>query len=142
MDVRERIVADARTWIGTPFHHAAAVKGVGADCAGFLHGVFGELMGLRPFPHGYAPDWCAHNESTMFLDWIGSYVVEVQRPVPAGLVVAKYGLSYSHGGLVTFDNTVIHAFGRNNQGRVRETNFRRFHRGNHVRYFEPKWPNS
>ncbi len=33
------IVREARTWIGTPFHHAARVKGVGVDCAGLLVGV-------------------------------------------------------------------------------------------------------
>lgn len=29
---REQIVTEARTWIGTPFHHQGRVKGVGGDC--------------------------------------------------------------------------------------------------------------
>ena len=37
------IVTQARTWIGTPYHHAAAVKGVGSDCTGLLIGVAREL---------------------------------------------------------------------------------------------------
>lgn len=32
---RELIVAEARSWIGTPFSHQAGLKGVGADCFGF-----------------------------------------------------------------------------------------------------------
>jgi NlpC/P60 family putative phage cell wall peptidase len=38
-DLRERIVAEARTWVGTPFVHQAAVKGVGVDCVMLLHEV-------------------------------------------------------------------------------------------------------
>ena len=35
----ERIVAEARTWLGTRFHHQGRVKGVGVDCAGLVVGV-------------------------------------------------------------------------------------------------------
>lgn len=37
------IISKAREWIGTPYHHAAAVKGVGSDCTGLLIGVAREL---------------------------------------------------------------------------------------------------
>lgn len=36
---RADIVAEARTWIGTPWRHQARVKGVGVDCIGFVGGV-------------------------------------------------------------------------------------------------------
>lgn len=36
---RAEIVAEARTWIGTPFHHQAVLKGVGVDCRGLLLGI-------------------------------------------------------------------------------------------------------
>ncbi len=39
------IVAEARTWIGTPWRHQARVKGVGVDCIGFVGGV-GVALGL------------------------------------------------------------------------------------------------
>jgi cell wall-associated NlpC family hydrolase len=32
----ERIVAEARTWLGTRFHHQGRVKHVGVDCAGLV----------------------------------------------------------------------------------------------------------
>ncbi len=35
----DALVAEARTWLGTPFHWQASVKGVGADCKGFIWGV-------------------------------------------------------------------------------------------------------
>lgn len=31
-------VNEARTWLKTPFHHQASVKGVGCDCAGLVKG--------------------------------------------------------------------------------------------------------
>lgn len=40
---REALVAAARGWIGTPFHHQAAVKGVGCDCIGLVRGVAAEV---------------------------------------------------------------------------------------------------
>ncbi len=44
-----------RSWIGTPFHHGASLKGVGCDCYGLIVGVARD-MGLRPpalpvYPH-------------------------------------------------------------------------------------------
>jgi cell wall-associated NlpC family hydrolase len=40
---RSAIVAEARTWIDTPFIWQAAAKGAGADCKGLLWGVAREL---------------------------------------------------------------------------------------------------
>jgi len=37
------VVAAARSWIGTPFHHRARLKGVGVDCSGLIVGVCREL---------------------------------------------------------------------------------------------------
>ena len=35
-EYRAAIVAEARTWISTPYRHAAAIKGLGTDCAMLL----------------------------------------------------------------------------------------------------------
>lgn len=37
------LVAEARTWVGTPFVWQASLKGVGADCKGLIWGVAREL---------------------------------------------------------------------------------------------------
>ena len=39
---RADIVEEARSWLGTPYHHQAALKGVGCDCIGLLRDVFSE----------------------------------------------------------------------------------------------------
>ena len=30
------LIDEARTWLGTPYHHQASIKRVGCDCVGFL----------------------------------------------------------------------------------------------------------
>lgn len=56
--LQERIVTEARSWIGTPYHHQAAVKGAGADCLGLVRGVWRAIYGQEPerVP-AYTPDW-------------------------------------------------------------------------------------
>lgn len=39
------IIAEARTWIGTPWRHQAARKGVGCDCIGLVSGV-ADVLGI------------------------------------------------------------------------------------------------
>ena len=48
MTTREQIVAAARGWAGTPYHHQASVKGVGCDCLGLIRGLWRELVGDEP----------------------------------------------------------------------------------------------
>lgn len=53
LSFRERAVAYARTLIGTPFHHAARLPGVGVDCVGVV-----VLTGahLGAWPEGFDVD--------------------------------------------------------------------------------------
>lgn len=34
------IVVEARSWIGTPYAHGAALKGTGCDCLGLVRGIW------------------------------------------------------------------------------------------------------
>lgn len=45
--MRADVVAEARRWIGTPYHHQAHERGVGCDCAGLVAGV-AVALGLVP----------------------------------------------------------------------------------------------
>ena len=58
MQSRRRIVDAARRWIGTPYRHQAALRGVGCACLGFVRGVWREVEGTEPeTPPPYASDW-------------------------------------------------------------------------------------
>jgi NlpC/P60 family putative phage cell wall peptidase len=51
--MREQIIAEARRWVGTPYHHQAALIGVGCDCVGLIRGV-GHSTGAMPLdPDGW-----------------------------------------------------------------------------------------
>ena len=55
---REAIVAEARAWIGTPYHHQASVKGAGCDCFGLVRGVWRAFYGEEPEEvPAYTRDW-------------------------------------------------------------------------------------
>lgn len=49
---------EARSWIGTPWHHQARVKGVGVDCVGVVIGVARDLglSGYDVTGYGELPD--------------------------------------------------------------------------------------
>jgi NlpC/P60 family putative phage cell wall peptidase len=58
MVARAAIVAQARSWIGTPYRHQASLKGVGCDCLGLVRGVWRALIGPEPEALApYSPDW-------------------------------------------------------------------------------------
>ena len=64
---RSLIVAEARSWIGTPYRHQASLKGVGCDCLGLVRGVWRAVVGEEPErAPPYAPDWAeAAGEETL-----------------------------------------------------------------------------
>ena len=52
------VVAVARSWLGTPYHDQASLRGVGCDCLGLARGVWREVVGTEPFPiPPYSRDW-------------------------------------------------------------------------------------
>lgn len=128
-ETRASILTNARSWIGTPYHHKGRVKGVGVDCGGLIYELFAPHLPLAPFPTDYPADWALHKDNELYLAFIREHVREVPRVPDFGLVMFKYGLCYSHGGLVTDRRTVIHAWGRTKEGRVMESDFKFFRFG-------------
>jgi NlpC/P60 family putative phage cell wall peptidase len=53
-----RIVTEARAWIGTPYVHQASVRGAGCDCLGLIRGIWRAQIGPEPqtIP-AYSRDW-------------------------------------------------------------------------------------
>ncbi len=58
MTSRRAVLAEARSWLGTPYQHQASAKGAGCDCLGLVRGVWRALYGAEPeMAPPYTPDW-------------------------------------------------------------------------------------
>jgi NlpC/P60 family putative phage cell wall peptidase len=54
----DTVIIVARSWLRTPYHDQASLKGVGCDCLGLARGVWREVVGPEPFPiPPYSRDW-------------------------------------------------------------------------------------
>lgn len=113
MQGRARIVAEARSWRGTPYHHQADVKGVGVDCALLLVRVCVDLGFSAPFdPRPYPTDWFLHRDEERFLGFVWERAHKVDRPKPGDVIVMRCGRCFAHGGVVTGVDplVIVHAF--------------------------------
>jgi cell wall-associated NlpC family hydrolase len=113
---RARAIAVAETWLGTPWHHEARVKGHGVDCAQILIAVYAEAGLIPDFKTApYPADWHLHRETPLFVQHVLEHAVEVRgAPLPGDMVLFRFGRQFSHGSIVTGWPMVIHAptFGR------------------------------
>jgi NlpC/P60 family putative phage cell wall peptidase len=110
---RARVVEAARAWTGTPYHHAADLRGVGVDCAMLLVRVFCDLGLVEPFdPRPYTRDWHLHRGDERYLGFLLARAREVERPQAGDVIVFRIGRCYAHGGIVTAPEplTILHAF--------------------------------
>lgn len=113
---RARVNAAARSWIGTPFHDCAAVKGKGGgvDCAMLLRAVYVEA-GIIPYFDiaPYSPQHFLHSGEEKFL----GYVTRFAREIPCTAVqtgdVALYRIAkaFAHGAIVIAPGwpAIVHA---------------------------------
>ena len=119
---RAAVVAAARGWIGTKFHHHAAVKGHGIDCAHLILQAHVEAGLVDLFEtEAYPADWMFHRDEERFAAKIEEYASQVgdelilaeQSPdfiVKQGnILIWKYGRTFSHSAIVSDWPMIIHA---------------------------------
>lgn len=110
---RAAVVAEARSWIRTPYHHAADVKGHGVDCAMILIRVYSAVGLIEPFdPRPYTRDWFLHRSEEKYLGLLFDRAHEVREPGLGDVVVFRIGRLFAHAGIVgrLEPLAVIHAF--------------------------------
>ncbi len=87
---RTRILTIARTWIGTPFHHRASLRGVGTDCLGLIRGIWRDLHGEEPEPlPDYSPDWAEATGREDMLAAALRHLIPVQTPQPGDVLLFR-----------------------------------------------------
>jgi NlpC/P60 family putative phage cell wall peptidase len=111
---REKIVAAARGWIGTPYRHQGALKGVGCDCLGLIVGVWREVTGgeVGALPP-YTPDWAEALGRETFAEGARRHLVEIgAEAAREGDVVLfrwRAHLPAKHAGILTGPDAMVHA---------------------------------
>lgn len=108
---REDVVREALTWIGTPFHHQARIKGAGVDCGQFPLAVF-EACELIPHykPDRYPADFHLHCDQELYLVHLERFAARVNQPRPGDLALFRFGRVVSHGSIVVRWPQIVHAY--------------------------------
>lgn len=119
---RAAIVAAARAWIGTPYHHQASLRGVGCDCLGLVRGVWREIYGEEPeTPPPYGPNWGETGSVEHLHDAANRHLVSVElSQANAGDVLLfrmRDGAMAKHLAVLSSPATLVHALSGD---RVRE----------------------
>ena len=123
MTTRLDVIECARSFLETPFHHQARLKGVGVDCVGLVIGVARELGLVAPDFDVDAYPRTPDGTSLMHLVNLHMTPIAHEAMQPGDVVVVSFDRDpqhlgilgdYRHGGL-----SIIHAAG--NAGRVIET---------------------
>ena len=108
---RDAVLAEAREWLRTPYHHKAAIKGAGVDCAMILIEVYAAVGLISHIDVGdYPQDWMMHRSEERYLGWVEKYAHTVESPKPGDIAVFKFGRCFSHAAIVVDYPHIIHAY--------------------------------
>ena len=105
------LVAEAQTWINTPYLANADVKGAGVDCGMLLVRVFVDTGVIAAFdPRPYPIQWAFHQRAERYLELVQRFGVEIQGPpLPGDVALFKVGHGWAHGAVVVCWPEIIHA---------------------------------
>jgi NlpC/P60 family putative phage cell wall peptidase len=110
----DSVVAEARSWIGTPYQHQASLKGVGCDCLGLVRGVWRSTIGAEPEPMPpYAPDWAEAASGGPLVEAALRHLVPIDRAAfgPGDILLFRWRAcaAAKHAAIVTAPDRMVHA---------------------------------
>lgn len=112
--MQEAVIAEARSWIGTPYRHQASLKGVGCDCLGLVRGVWRHVFGDEPErAPPYAPDWAEAARGEPLAEAAARHLVPLARDrfEPGDVLLFRWReqLAAKHVAIVTAPDLMVHA---------------------------------
>jgi NlpC/P60 family putative phage cell wall peptidase len=113
----DKVIAAARSWLDTPYHDQASLKGVGCDCLGLARGVWREVVGPEPFRiPPYSRDWGETGPREVLAEGARTMMIEVPSAEagPGALVLFRMTprAIAKHVGIVTAPDSFLHAYER------------------------------
>lgn len=107
---RAKVVQEALSWVGTPYHPHGRIKGVGVDCAMLPAEVYA-AAGVIPAMEveHYPIDWHLHRDEERYLRYVEPYARLTSTPLPGDLVMYRWGRCFAHGAIVLQWPNIVHA---------------------------------
>jgi NlpC/P60 family putative phage cell wall peptidase len=111
------VVATARSWLGTPYHDQASLRGVGCDCLGLARGVWRDVVGDEPFQiPPYSRDWGETGPHEVLANGAASMLIPIAMSDvgPGALVLFRMAprAIAKHVGILTAPDRFIHSYER------------------------------
>ena len=108
---RAAVVNEAMTWVGTPYHHQAALKRVGVDCGNMVHEIFigTGIIERKPLPY-YPRDFHLHRDVEWFNGLISDRCVETTKTLPGNIIMYRYGRIIAHAAIIIEWPKIIHVY--------------------------------
>ena len=112
MSARDAVIAEAMTWLRTPYHNNARIKGAGVDCLQLLAAVYEAVGLIEHVDPQYSPDWHLHHTAELYVDGVLQFADEFEGedPLPGDVVIWRFGRTFSHGAIVVQWPLIIHAY--------------------------------
>lgn len=106
MTTRQDVINEARTWMGTRFHHQGRLKGVGVDCIGILSGTLQVLNLLKYDNINYTKD----PDSDKLVSICDKYLIKIpiEEAKPGDVLLMSWRRGPQHMALLT-DQGILHA---------------------------------
>jgi NlpC/P60 family putative phage cell wall peptidase len=108
------VIATAHSWLGTPYHDQASLRGIGCDCLGLARGVWREVVGDEPFPiPPYSRDWGQTGPREVLAEGARKMMQEIllAKAGPGALILFRMAprAIAKHVGILTGSDRFIHA---------------------------------
>lgn len=113
--VAQLALAEAMSWIGTPYRHQGSTRGVGCDCLGLVRGVWRALYGAEPeSPGAYAPDWAEAGGRDRLMEAARAYCREkaLGEAQPGDVLLFRWRPQHAakHLGILVSADSFLHAY--------------------------------
>lgn len=115
MNTGDIILAEALTWVGTPYRHQGSTRGVGCDCLGLVRGIWRTVYGGEPeTPGPYAADWAELGGRERLIEAARRHCVEKKagEAQPGDLLVFRWRPRHAakHLGILLAPDRFLHAY--------------------------------
>lgn len=114
--IAQQVVAEVKSWLGTPYQHQASLKHIGCDCLGLLRGVWRHVNGNEPeMTPAYAPRWNDAAQTDLLLAMADRNFDPNDKndlPKAGDILLFKYRmhLPARHVAIAVSSNCFIHAY--------------------------------